>query len=155
MSLHAFAFGPSSAFVLHRLHRWLCGQAATLRILKICVAGDAPPAVEQSAERIRVACRIAACFPPRGERCFARRLRQIAIRTREALATITLSSSACPMIRLFSQSGSTRPLSRKGGFYIFGFGASARRHRIYRERPQSLLHSSAIAAAPYETRSSL
>jgi hypothetical protein len=130
----------------------LCGQAANTRILKICVAGDAPPAVRASAERIRAGVSGSPLLSLLGANGVSledsARLQSGPV---EALAYHHLVLIGMPNDPLIQSVWQHEATVEKGGFYIFGFGHLRGDIGYIESDRNPFLHSSAIAAAPYET----
>jgi hypothetical protein len=130
----------------------LCGQDANTRILKICVAGDAPPAVRASAERIRAGVSGSPLLSLLGANGVSledsARLQSGPV---EALAYHHLVLIGMPNDPLIQSVWQHEATVEKGGFYIFGFGHLRGDIGYIESDRNPFLHSSAIAAAPYET----
>ena len=152
MSLHAFCRSAVIAFVFASLAPVLCGQAANTRILKICVAGDAPPAVRASAERIRAGVSGSPLLSLLGANGVSledsARLQSGPV---EALAYHHLVLIGMPNDPLIQSVWQHEATVEKGGFYIFVFGHLRGDIGYIESDRNPFLHSSAIAAAPYET----
>jgi hypothetical protein len=152
MSLHAFCRLAVFAFVFASLAPVLCGQAANTRTLKICVAADAPPEVRASAERIRAGVSgspLLSLLAANGVSLEdSARLHSGPIEARAYHHLVLVGLPSDPLIQLAWQHEAA---VEEGGFYIFGFGHLHGDIGYIESDRNPFLHSSAIAAAPYET----